>query len=126
MTYNQKKHIEFLKRSQELKNQGKSLYRESKGEDSELSKYDAIISILFFWQERYNLTLSMEDFLNRKIDREEFFVKVDVLRKNLINEVENFQVDLISGKVTDFQPEEGSPKLSGFLTGCFCCCDDFR
>ena len=36
MTYNQKKHIELLKHLQDLKNQGKSFYRESKDEYLEL------------------------------------------------------------------------------------------
>lgn len=67
----------------------------------------------------------MEDFLNRKMDGEEFCDKVDGLRNNLINGVEKFQVDLIFGKITDFQPDPRTKKLSGFLTGCFCCCDEF-
>lgn len=39
MAYNQKRHIELLKRLQDLKNQGKSFYQESKEEYLELSKY---------------------------------------------------------------------------------------
>lgn len=40
MKYNKKRHIELVKRSQDLKNQGKNLFLENPEEDSELSKYN--------------------------------------------------------------------------------------
>jgi hypothetical protein len=43
MTYNQKRHIELLKRSQSFKNQGKSFSQESQDEYLELSKYEGTI-----------------------------------------------------------------------------------
>ena len=43
MTYNQKRHIELLKRSENLKNQGRSLSQESRDEYLELSDYNAAI-----------------------------------------------------------------------------------
>ena len=43
MIYNQKKHIELLKSLQDLKNQGKSFYQESKDKYLELSKYERAI-----------------------------------------------------------------------------------
>ena len=43
MTYNQKRHIQLLKRFQDLKNQGKSFYRESTDEYLEFSKYEGAI-----------------------------------------------------------------------------------
>ena len=67
----------------------------------------------------------MEDFLNRKIDGQELCGRVYGLRRKLMNEVEKFKLDLISGKIKDFQPDERSNKLGGFLTGFFCECDHF-
>ena len=67
----------------------------------------------------------MEDFLNRKIDGEEFCGRVYGLRRELRNACEKFKLDLSSGKIKDFQPDERSKKLSGFLTGFFCECDHF-
>lgn len=40
MIYNQQRHIQLLKRSQDFKNQGKSFYKESPKESLELSHYD--------------------------------------------------------------------------------------
>ena len=51
MTYNQKRYIELLKRSEDLKNLGKSFYQESKDEYLELSKYCAIIMIMIIESE---------------------------------------------------------------------------
>jgi len=48
MKYNQKRHIKLLKRSQDLRNQRKSLFIENKEEDSELSKYNAAVEEHFF------------------------------------------------------------------------------
>ena len=125
MTYNQKRHIELLKGSQDLKNQGKTLFEESRKEDVELSEYNIAVERHLFWQERHNLALSMEDFLNRKIDGEELCDRVYGLRRELMNKVEKFKLDLISGKIKDFQPDERSNKLRGFLTGFFCECENF-
>ena len=68
MTYNQKRHIELLKRSQDLKNQRKNLFIENQEEDLELSKYNTIVAEYIFWQDRDRVALLMEDFLNKKID----------------------------------------------------------
>ena len=125
MTYNQKRHRQLLKRSQDLKNQRKNLFIENQEEDFELSEYNIAVEEHIFWQERYNLALSIADFLNGKIDGEELCNIVYGLRNKLRKRVKKFQVDLISEKIKDFQPEEGSNELSGFLTGCFCCCEDF-
>lgn len=43
MTYNQKRQLELLKRSQDLKNQMKSFYQESIYEHLKLSKYGGAI-----------------------------------------------------------------------------------
>ncbi len=104
--YNQTRHLELLKRSQDLKNQGKNLFIESRKEDIELSAYNIAVEEHIFWQERHYLALSMEDFLNRKIDGEELCSRVFGLHRELINACEKFNLDLISGKIKDFQPDE--------------------
>ena len=52
MTYNQKRHIELLKRAQDLKNQGKNLFLENSEEDFELCKYNVAIERHIFWQDQ--------------------------------------------------------------------------
>ena len=48
MKYNQKRHIELLKRSQNLKNQRKNLFIENQEENFELSEYNIAVEEHFF------------------------------------------------------------------------------
>nr|WAJ48233.1 hypothetical protein DMDDKFKA_00012 [Haslea ostrearia] len=125
MTYNQQRHIQLLKRSQDFKDQGKSFYNESLEESLELSSYNIAVEQELFWQQRYKVDELMQDFVNRKIDGEEFCDRVFGLRRNLMIACAQFLVQLGAGEVKDFQPDPRSKKLSGFLTTVFCYCDDF-
>jgi hypothetical protein len=127
MTYNQKRHIELLKRAQDLKNQGKTLFRENREEDFELCKYNVAVERHIFWQDRDQVALLMEAFLNEKIDGESFCDQVYGLRLKLMNTCQKFKLELISNseKIKDFQPDERSNKLSGFLTYLYCECEYF-
>ena len=126
MIYNHQRHIQLLKRSQDFKNQGKSFYKESPEESLELSHYDVVVEQYIFWQQRYKVYELMQDFLNKKIHGQEFSSRVFGLRRNLMIASDQFLVQLGAGEVKDFQPDPRSKKLSGFLTGLFCYCDDFR
>jgi hypothetical protein len=125
MIYNQQRHIQLLKRKQDFKDQGKSFYKESREEDLELCSYNVVIEQNIFWQQRFKVSKLMQDFLNRKINGQEFCDQVFGLRRNLIIACDQFLVQLGAGEVKDFQPDPRSKKLSGFLTGLFCYCDDF-
>ena len=127
MTYNQKRHIELLKRSQDLKNQRKNLFIENQEEDFELSEYNIAVEEHVFWQDRDQVALLMENFLNKKIDGELFCDQIYGLRRKLINTCKQFKLELISSseKIKNFQPDERSKKLSGFLTGLYCECEHF-
>jgi len=81
MTYNQKRHRQLLKRSQDLKNQRKNLFIENQEEYFELAKYNTAVAEQIFWQYRYQIALLMEDFLNKKIDGELFCDQVYGLRR---------------------------------------------
>ena len=72
MTYNQKRYIELLKRSEDLKNLGKSFYQESEDEYLELSEYEAAIETYIYWKSRNLFLLLMEKFVNKIISGEEF------------------------------------------------------
>lgn len=50
MIYNQQRHIQLLKRSQDFKDQSKSFYKESPEESLELSSYSAAVEENIFWQ----------------------------------------------------------------------------
>ena len=83
MTYNQQRHIQLLKRSQDFKNQGKSFYKERPEESLELSNYNIAVQYHLFWEQRFKVSKLMQDFLHRKIDGEEFSSSVFGLRRNL-------------------------------------------
>ena len=128
ISYNLKRHIQLLKLSQDLDNQGKNFFKENREEYLELSNYNIAVQQHILWQDRYRISLSMEDFLNRKIDGEELCDRVYGLRRNLINKCEKFNLELTSGseKIKAFQPDERSKKLNGFLTGFYCECEHFE
>ena len=107
MIYNQKRHIQLLKLSQDLDNQGTSLYKENREEYLELFNYERV----------YKISLSMEDFLKRKIDGEELCDRVYELRSKLTSP---------SKKIKAFQPDERSKNLSPFFTYVYCECDHFE
>ena len=48
MKYNQKRHIELLKRSQDLKNKKRNFFIENQEEDFELSEYNIAVKEHFF------------------------------------------------------------------------------
>ena len=127
MKYNQKRHIELLKRSQDLKNKKKNLFIENQEEDFKLSEYNIAVEEHFFWQDRDQVALLMKNFLNKKIDGKLFCDQVYGLRRRLIYTCEKFNLELISSseKIKDFQPDGRSKKLSGFLTGLYCECEYF-
>ena len=56
---------------------------------------------------------------------QKFCDRVFGLRRNLMNTSDQFLVQLGAGEVKYFQPDPESKKLSGFLDGLFCYCDDF-
>lgn len=127
MTYDLRRHIELLKRSEDLKNQKKNIFIENPKEYFELENYNIAVEHHIFWQDRYEVTSLLEDFLDQKIDGEVFCDQVYGLRRRLLNTCENFNLELILGseKIKDFQPDERSKRLSGFLTGLYCECEDF-
>lgn len=128
MTYNQKRHIQLLKLAQDLDNQGKDFFKENREEYLELANYNIAVEHHILWQDRYQISLSMEDFLNKKIDGEELCDLVCGLRRNLIIECKKFNLELTSGseKIKAFQPDEASKKLSGFLTDFYFECEHFE
>ncbi len=113
MTYNQKRHIELLKRLQDLKNQGKSFYQESEDEYLELSKYEGAIQSYIHWKGRTLFVLLMEKFVNRIISGEEFSDSFLELRQRLIYECDGFLKELGSEKLKDFQID---PRSTGFCS----------
>ena len=86
--------------SKDLKNQKKDLFIENKEEYLELAEYDAIVEEHILWQDRHKIALVMENFLNKKIDGEDFCGHIYRLRRKLRNACEEFNLKLISSSQT--------------------------
>ena len=114
MTYNQKRYIELLKRSEDLKNLGKSFYQESEDEYLELSEYGGAIGSYLNWKSRTLFVLLMEKFVNKIISGEEFSNSFLGLCQRLIYECDGFLKELGSEKLKDFQLDPRDPRSDGF------------
>lgn len=125
MTYNQKRHIELLKRAKDLKNQGKSFYQESTNEYLELSKYEGVIQSYIYWKSKTLFVLLMEKFVNRIISGEEFRDSFIQLRQRLIYECDGFIKELGSEKLKDFQLDPRSNGFGSLISFLRAECDNF-
>jgi len=125
MTYNQKRHIQLLKRSQSFKNQGKSFYQESTDEYLELSKYEGTIQSYIYWKSRTLFVLLMEKFVNRIISGEEFSDSFLQLRQRLVYECDGFIKELGSEKLKDFQLDLRSNGFGSLISFLRAECDNF-
>jgi len=125
MTYNQKRYIELLKRSEDLKNLGKSFYQESKDEYLELSKYDGAIQSYLYWKSRTLFVRLMEKFVNRVISGKEFSDSFLQLRQKLIYECDGFLKEVGSEKLKDFQLDPRSYGFGSLISFLRAECDNF-
>jgi hypothetical protein len=125
MTYNQKRYIELLKRSEDLNNLGKSFYQESKDEYLELLKYEAAIQSYLYWKSRTLFVLLMEKFVNKIISGEEFNNSFLELRQRLIYECDGFLKELDSEKLKDFQLDPRSYGFGSLISFLRAECDNF-
>ena len=72
MTYNCGEHIELLNYQQELKKQNKSLRTQDPIKYAKLLKYSSIINEYLHWSQKNEYLQLIKDFLNSKIDGNEF------------------------------------------------------
>ena len=126
MNYNQKRHIELLKRAENFKSQKKSFFKENPEEYLELTKYSTAVEQHIFWEDRFEVASLIQDFLNKKMNGEEFHDSVFGLRRKLIAKCDKFLSKLVSEKVKDFYPNKKSNKLKGFLTFLYFECEHFE
>ena len=125
INYNKQRYIELLKRSEDLKNLGKSFYQESKDEYLELSKYEGAIQSYLYWKSRTLFVLLMEKFVNRIISGEEFSNSFLELRQRLIYECDGFLKELGSEKLKDFQLDPRSYGFGSLISFLRAECDNF-
>ena len=117
MIYKKEKHIELLKRSQDLKNQRKNLFRENPEAYSELLNYEIAIEEQVFWTHRGEFFLVMKDFLDNILNFDEFETAFSLLYRKTREEFDIFVIDL--KEIEKFQPSTRSDRFAGYINGIF-------
>ena len=119
MIYRKERHRELIVRSRDLKNQGKSLFRENREEYSELLGYKMTVEEQFFWTNRGEFFLVMKDFLDNIINFDEFETAFTLLYYKTRKEFDIFVIDL--KQIEKFQPSKStrSDRFAAYITGIF-------
>ena len=119
MIYRKERHRELIVRSRDLKNQGKSLFRENREEYSELLGYKMTVEEQFFWTNRGEFFLVMKDFLDNIINFDEFETAFTLLYDKKREEFNMFVTNL--KQIEKFQPSKStrSDRFAAYITGIF-------
>ena len=110
MIYNKERHKQLVRLSQDLKNQGKSLFREDQEKDSELCKYNIEVEEQVFWSYRENFVLIMQNLRDTILDFDQFETTFSLLYNKVRKEAEMFKIDL--EQINKFQPSTRSYRFA--------------
>ena len=117
MIYKKERHKQLVIRSRDLKNQGKTLFRENSEEYSELLDYEIAVEEQFFWTRREEFFLVMKDFLDNIINFYEFETAFTLLYHKTREEFDMFVIDL--KQIEKFQPSTRSDRFAGYINAIF-------
>lgn len=117
MIYNKERHKHLVIRSRDLKNQGKTLFRENPKEYSELLNYEIAVEEQIFWTNRGEFFLVMKDFLDNIISFDEFETTFTLLYHKTREEFDIFVIDL--KQIEKFQPSTRSDRFAGYINAIF-------
>jgi hypothetical protein len=117
MIYKKERHKQLVIRSRDLKNQGKTLFRENKEEYFELLDYDIAVEEQVFWTNRGEFFLVMKNFLDNIINFDEFETAFTLLYQKTREEFDMFVIDL--KQIEKFQPSTRSDRFSSFINAIF-------
>jgi hypothetical protein len=117
MIYKKERHKQLVIRSQDLKNQGKTLFRENKEEYFELLDYDIAVEEQVFWTNRGEFFLVMKNFLDNIINFDEFETAFTLLYQKTREEFDMFVIDL--KQIEKFQPSTRLDRFSSFINAIF-------
>ena len=113
MIYRKERHKQLVIRSQYLKNQGKTLFRENPEEYSELLDYEIAVEEQIFWTHRENFVLIIKNFLDNILDFDEFETAFSFLYEEVRKEVNMFKIDL--EQIDKFQPSTRSDRFASVI-----------
>nr|QUS63974.1 hypothetical protein [Haslea silbo] len=117
MIYKKERHKQLVIRSRNLKNQGKTLFRENPEEYSELLDYDIAVEEQVFWTHRGEFFLIMKNFLDNILDFDEFETAFTVLYQKTREEFDMFVIDL--KQIEKFQPSRRSYRFASVINSIY-------
>jgi len=117
MIYKKERHKQLVIRSRDLKNQGKTLFRENPEEYSELLDYNIAVEEQVFWANRGEFFLVMKNFLDNIINFDEFETAFTLLYQKTREEFDMFVIDL--KQIEKFQPSTRSDRFASFINAIF-------
>ena len=124
MIYKKERHKQQVIRSRDLKNQGKTLFRENPEEYSELLDYEIAVEEQIFWTNRGEFFLVMKDFLDNIINFDEFETAFRLLYLRLLyhktrEEFDMFMFVIDLKQIEKFQPSTRSDRFAGYINAIF-------
>ena len=122
--YNQSRYFELLKRSQNLKKQGKNLYFENEKDYLELCEYQAALEDHAYWKHRRQIALLMQNFINGIIDGEEFSEDFFLVDRKTLAAHNALKIDF--ERLKNFQPDERSKGFGNLISFLRAECDNFE
>ena len=117
MIYSRERHKQLVTKAQNLKTQGKNLFRENPEEDFELNRYDMALEEQIFWVHRKNFALIMKKFLDNILDFEEFETAFRLLYYDVREKCNLFKRDL--NQIETFHPSKRSDRFASYMNGIF-------
>lgn len=117
MIYKKERHKQLVIRSRDLKNQGKTLFRENREEYLELLHYEIAIEEQIFWTNRGKFFLVLKDFLDNIINFDEFETAFTLLYYKTREELDMLVIDL--KQIEKFQPSTRLDRFAGYINTIF-------
>ena len=123
--YNLKDYLELLKYDKLLKQENKSLQDEDPSKYTELISFSSKVTGFLHWCERDNYFQLLDDFLNFKIDGQQFDKLFSGKVKFIENEAQELTKNLDYQKLKYVQPSWRSVEFSEFISEIYLCCNEF-
>lgn len=116
MNFNWTRYLELLKRSEYLKSQNQSFFKESRDEKLELNEYEAAIAKHSYWNNRHQFAVLLKNFVNKIITGDEFSDEFWLLSKQLENKHNELRSELRAGQLKSFQPDVELDGFANFMS----------
>lgn len=106
-------YLKLLKYEKELKAKGKTLSKENEKKYRNLIKYEVSLLDHFKWEQKHRYFLLITNFLDKKIDTDQYIDQLFKLEHETQNRAEELKLDF--EKLKEFKPNSVSEGFSKFI-----------